>query len=185
MGVPIRLTTKDLELFPDPLDDTRYELIDGALHVSKQPRMEHQFTCTMISSVLTSWSQTAHLGVTPAAPGVVFTPEDAVAPDVVWISTERLRGGLDEHRHWTVAPELVIEVLSPGSKNEHRDRELKLGVYSRYGVREYWIVDTYRREVAIYRRRDTALHIDVTLLGSDAIRVLSCPASPALSRASG
>src|SRR4051794_449128 len=37
-------TVADLELFPQPLDDTRYEIVDGELYVSKQPSWEHQFT---------------------------------------------------------------------------------------------------------------------------------------------
>ncbi len=37
MSTNVRLTTRDLEALPDRLDDTRYELIDGQLLVSKQP----------------------------------------------------------------------------------------------------------------------------------------------------
>lgn len=41
MSTKLRWTTADLDLFPDPLDDTRYEIIDGKLYVSKQPSVEH------------------------------------------------------------------------------------------------------------------------------------------------
>ncbi len=86
-------------------------------------------------------------------PGVIFTPEDAVIPDVVWISRERLAQGVDEAGHLTVAPELIVEVLSPGERNEQRDgplgpvsdhREVKVKLYSIYGVQEYWIVRDLR-----------------------------------------
>lgn len=59
------------------------------------------------------------------APGVIFTPEDAVAPDVIWVSRAR-RAGIgagDGKLHG--APELMIEVLSPGDTNEQCDREAK------------------------------------------------------------
>ena len=39
----MRFTTRDLECLPDPLDDTRYDIIDGELYVTKQPRWQHQY----------------------------------------------------------------------------------------------------------------------------------------------
>jgi len=56
---------------------------------------------------------------------------------VVWVSKERLSQIEDEAGHLTDAPELVIEVLSPGKNNERRDKEAKLKLYSVEGVREY------------------------------------------------
>jgi Uma2 family endonuclease len=47
------------------------------------------------------------------------------------------------------APDLVVEVLSPGRENEERDRETKLTLYSRRGVLEYWIVDRFTRRVEV------------------------------------
>ena len=39
-----RMATADLETLPDPLDDTRYEIIDGERYVARQPALAHQFT---------------------------------------------------------------------------------------------------------------------------------------------
>src|SRR3712207_8109858 len=50
----VRFTTVDLELLPDPLDDKRYEIIDGELHVAEQPHWHHQFACTCRSEEHTS-----------------------------------------------------------------------------------------------------------------------------------
>ena len=71
-----------------------------------------------------------------------------------------------------------MEVLSPGSTNERRDRELKLKLYSRQGVRESWLVDWRTRTVQVYRRQRTALRLIATLEGSDAI---SSPLLPGFS----
>jgi len=60
------------------------------------------------------------------SPLASFSESDNVIPDVVWASNERLERLLDEAGHLTAAPELVVEVLSPGKKNERRDREAKL-----------------------------------------------------------
>ncbi|HBY76579.1 MAG TPA: hypothetical protein DEG47_06160, partial [Cyanobacteria bacterium UBA11148] len=48
---------------------------------------------------------------------------------------------LDEAGHLTAAPELIVEVLSPGVENVRRDQEVKLKLYSSRGVQEYWIVN--------------------------------------------
>lgn len=63
------------------------------------------------------------------APAIIFSDADNVIPDVVWASHERLKYLLDEAGHLTGAPELVVEVLSPGEKNEKRDKETKLKLY--------------------------------------------------------
>ena len=62
-----------------------------------------------------------------------------------------------------VAPELIVEVLSPGDQNEQRDREVKLKLYSRYGVQEYWIVNWQLRSIDVYRRDEAQLQRVSTL----------------------
>ncbi|MBW4559613.1 MAG: Uma2 family endonuclease [Mojavia pulchra JT2-VF2] len=161
----VRWTTTDLKLFPD--NGNRYEIIDGELFVTKAPHWKHQKTCVRISAALDSWSQTTGLGEVVIAPGIIFGDADNVIPDVVWASNERLAGLLDEAGHLTAAPELIVEVLSPGSENEKRDRELKLKLYSSRGVREYWIVDWRQQQVEVYRREQTILKLIATLFNGD------------------
>jgi len=163
----LRWTTADLELMPD--DGKRYEIIDGELYVSKQPSWEHQLVCVRIVGALDAWSRETRAGVANAAPGVIFADDDAVAPDLVWVSKERLPTLLGAEGHLHAAPELVVEVLSPGAANERRDRELKLKLYSRRGVREYWIVDWQRRQVEVYRRAGIGLELVGTLVEHDAL----------------
>jgi Uma2 family endonuclease len=173
-----RLTVHDLDCLPDRLDDTRYELIDGVLHVASQPSLEHQITCHRFQMELGLWSRETGSGSVVPAPGVIFSPTDAVAPDVVWISRERLPLAVGEDRKLHLAPDLMIEVLSPGSQNVKRDRELKLRMYSLYGVREYWIVDWPAGQIAVYRRENDRLHLAMTLHSSD---TLTSPLLPGFS----
>ncbi|MEL6903013.1 MAG: Uma2 family endonuclease, partial [Cyanobacteria bacterium J06606_4] len=137
---PIRWTVRDLTAMPDDGGWKRYELIDGELLVTRAPHIRHQGAGGNIHVELTIWSRKTGIGQAFEAPGVVFTEIDAVIPDVVWASNERLETGIDEAGHFVVAPELMVEVLSAGSKQEQRDRELKLKLYSIHGVQEYWIV---------------------------------------------
>jgi Uma2 family endonuclease len=64
---------------------------------------------------------------------------------------------------------LMVRVLSPGEKNEQRDKQLKLKLYSQQGVQEYWVVDTNLRQVQVYRRDNAVLALVMTLQDSDAL----------------
>jgi Uma2 family endonuclease len=163
---PPRHTSADLDLLPN-IEGVRYEIIDGKLHVSKQPHAFHQFACSQIVIDLGQWDRQAGIGMTLIAPGLIFSEDVDVVPDLVWISRARLQQVIDDAGHLRAAPELVIEVLSPGAENERRDRDLKLRVYSRQGVQEYWIVDWRLHTVQVYRREAAMLQLVATLRDGD------------------
>jgi len=166
MSISHRFTSADLELMPEG-DGKRYEVIDGELYVTHAPSFGHQFVCLRTGRFLDEWSEVSGLGLANVAPGVIFADDDDVIPDIIWVSNERLQTEKDAAGHLLVAPELVIEVLSPGSKNERRDRQVKLKLYSRRGVREYWLIDWQQRQIQIYRRAEQALELIATLLDDD------------------
>ncbi|MBR8833530.1 MAG: Uma2 family endonuclease [Stigonema ocellatum SAG 48.90 = DSM 106950] len=58
-------------------------------------------------------------------------------------------------------------LLSPGKKNERRDREAKLKLYSVQGVHEYWIVSLLEQKVEVYRRSQGILRLTLTLYRQD------------------
>lgn len=176
-----KFTSADLALLPDD-DGMRYEIIEGDLYVSKLPSAEHQFTCGQLFRYFQEWNDQGGAGVAFMAPGLVFAEDDDVAPDVIWMSHERVAGAIDKAGHFTRAPEMVVEVLSPGIRNEYRDRQAKLKLYSRRGVSEYWIVNPLRRFVEVYRREGEALRLEATFraddsLESPALPGYSCPVS--------
>jgi Uma2 family endonuclease len=160
MSSTIRWTSADLELFPD--DGKRREIIDGELYVSRQPAWGHQDFIVQLGGDLNLWNRRTRLGRVATAPGLIFAEDEDVAPDLVWISRERLarymRGG-----KLYGPPELVVEILSPGPQNARRDREAKLKLYGRQGVDEYWIVDLLARTIAIYRLGTVGLDLAATL----------------------
>ena len=160
-------TSADLTVLPD--DGKRYEIIDGELYTSRQPHWHHQRTCGKIFAALEVWSASTGAGEANLAPGIIFAEDDDVAPDVIWLSQARLATTLGPDGHLHAAPELVVEVLSPGTTNERRDREAKLKLYSRRGVREYWIVDWRTQQVEVYRREALALRLIGTLYPTDTL----------------
>lgn len=167
MSTAEKFTSADLAVMPE--DGKHYEIIEGELYVSRQPSFDHQYTCGRLCRFLEEWNERSKMGVALIAPGLVFADDDDVAPDVVWVSLKRLENALDEAGHLRKAPELVVEVLSPGKANENRDRQAKLKLYSRRGVQEYWIVDWMQRLVEVYRREQAALKLTATLYAEDAL----------------
>lgn len=157
----MRWTTADLELLPD--DGSRYEIIDGELFVTRSHHIRHQTACVKMATQLENWSEQTGLGVVIFAPGIIFTDADNVIPDLIWVSKERLDQVIDEVGHLIGAPELVIEVLSPGKDQERRDKQLKLRLYSVQGVHEYWIVDRQKQQIEVYRRDSGLLKLALAM----------------------
>lgn len=164
----IAWTIRDIPFLPQN-ESVNYEIIDGELFVTRSPHRLHQRICVKLARYLDIWSEDSGLGETIIAPGVIFSDLDNVIPDVVWLSNEKLDNIEDDAGHLLGAPELVIEVLSPGKNNETRDKEAKLKLYSLYGVREYWICDRFNQQVSIYRRENTRLVLVKTLLDNEVI----------------
>lgn len=174
MSVSRRWTVADLEQI-EPKEGERYEVIDGELVVTHAPNWRHRFPASKLHTALENWSEESGRGVTFEVAGLVFSFESGVIPDVIWISWERLRASEDAAGHFTVGPEIVVEVLSPGSENVKRDRETKLALYSREGVDEYWIVDWQRRTVDVYRRAGNTLELAQALGGDDTLETPLLP----------
>jgi Uma2 family endonuclease len=176
MTTSLRWTNKDLDALPYE-EGTRYEIIDGELYVAKQPHYHHQYVCHEIARLLGNWSKEGGGRVIPA-PGVIFSEDNGVAPDVIWLSNERLTAVLAADGHFHAAPELIVEVLSPGFRNEKRDRVAKLQLYSRFGVEEYWIISWRARTIEVYRRESGDLRLLSTLSDSE---ILTSPLLPGFS----
>ncbi len=176
MVAQLRWTSSDLDLLPE--DGKRHEIIDGELLVTKAPHRAHQDACGEIFHYLREWSRATNSGKATIGPGVVFSDLDNVIPDLVWIREERLADIFDESGHLTEAPDLAVEVLSWGTSNQKRDRDLKLKLYSVQGVREYWVVDWHLKKVEIYRRAAAQLVLRSTLFDQD---ILESPLLPGFS----
>jgi Uma2 family endonuclease len=166
------MTSADLANFPD--DGKRREIIDGVLFVSSQPHWYHQVLCNRFGRFLDVWDDDTQLGQTAIAPGLIFAEDDDVAPDIVWASLDRLAHILERGKLYA-APELVVEVLSPGRKNISRDRETKLKLYAMRGVDEYWIADWPQHRVEIYRRNGAILALAAALGPGDVITSPNLP----------
>jgi len=167
--ISTRLTVSDMEGYLEG-DGNRYELIEGELHVTTQPSLEHQIVSDAVMIALHGWNrQGRHGGLAVSAPGIILADDEAFAPDVVWYGAERLVAHRNPDGKFYGPPDLAVEVLSKGTKNEKRDRKLKPARYAFWGVREYWLVDRFARVVQIYRPNGPTYQLAATLATADTL----------------
>lgn len=125
----------------------RHEIIGGELHVTPSPSSAHQRVVTRLSALLHAFVGENALGEVFAGPiDVLFEEGDYLAPDVVFVATER--ASLVTDRGVEGPPDLVVEVASPSTAE--RDRGVKLGRYRLYGVREFWVADPGARTIEVW-----------------------------------
>ena len=141
------LTIAELDSMPD--DGNRYELIEGELFVSRSPNLTHQTVSGNLFRSVDTYLVQNPIGRIWTTPGVIFSEYSGVIPDLVYVSHAR-RAEVASGDRIMGAPDLVIEIVSPGADNERRDRLVKRQLYGKHGVKEYWIVDFHNRTVEVY-----------------------------------
>jgi Uma2 family endonuclease len=133
-------------------DSCRYELIGGEIIVSTAPRYIHQLLSMRISSQFLDYLKSNPIGEILATPGLIFSEFDGVIPDLIFISHERRDEILNEEDgKFHGAPEIVIEILSPGRVNARRDLQIKRELYEIFAVPEYWVVKPEQKEIEVFR----------------------------------
>lgn len=134
----------DYAALPD--DGNRYEIVEGVLYMSPAPSINHQKIVGRIFYYLFTSIELEGLGTVLTSPvDVVLSRLDIFQPDVLVI----LNAGQEKLQETRIAgaPDLVVEVASPGSSINDRNRKYR--VYARTGVKEYWIVDPGTRTVEV------------------------------------
>jgi Uma2 family endonuclease len=145
------LTYADYAAFPD--DGHRYQLLEGELVMTPSPNRWHQEVSLELASQLLVHVRKHDLGKVFDAPlDVTLDDHNVVQPDILFVSKER--AGVLQGARVIGAPDLCVEILSPGSQRIDRVRKLEL--YARFDVKHYWIIDLGSRAIEEY-----SLHDDV------------------------
>lgn len=138
-----RLTYADWLRLPD---DHRCEIIEGELFMTPTPSIRHQRVSRRLGTRLTAFLEGNGVGEMFYAPtGVRLSDDNVVEPDLLVV--------LEQHRDRIAeqvidgAPDLVVEILSPGTAR--RDLVAKRELYARFGVPEYWIVDSEASNIEV------------------------------------
>ncbi len=126
------------------------ELIDGRIVPMTPTGGAHGVVESNLASELRAFVRQRHLGWVMVGDVGIYTrrgPDRVRGADVVFVSRERLaeppQGFLE------VAPDLVVEIISPGDR--WQDIRQKLEEYFAIGVRWAWIVEPENRAVLVYR----------------------------------
>jgi len=133
-------------------DGNHYELINGSVVMTPPAGWPHGNTGARIVRALSNCALQHQLGeVFESSTGYRLPSGDTLEPDVSFISTARLQAGPAPQRgkFLEIVPNLVVEILS--STTAVRDRTEKKTIYERNGVEEYWLVDTDKRIITVFR----------------------------------
>jgi Uma2 family endonuclease len=171
-----RFTYEDFLLFPD--DGLRHEIIDGEHYVSPAPNLRHQDLVGRvyleIGNYLAAHPGTGRAFLSPF--DVVFSFYDVVEPDLLFIAGDQLE--ILTEKNVQGSPALVVEILSRGTRK--RDEQIKLRLFDRSGVREYWLIDPELDLIKVYRRTDEGAFPRIAELTAEGHDVLTTPLLPEL-----
>ncbi len=141
-----RWTYADWETLPD--DGNRYEVIGGVLYMTTAPSYFHQWIVRRLDRYVGQPAEQQGLAFAATAPiGLLMPGCDPVQPDFVLVLAAR--AAIIRERRIFGVPDLIVEVLSPGSVAY--DERVKLAAYATAGVPEYATIDPAARTVSLYR----------------------------------
>ena len=135
-------TIADIEALSE---DQRAELIDGSLYMLSAPLRIHQrIAGQLFTAINNQINDTGKPCEAYIAPFAVYLGADYVEPDSsVICDPSKLND-----KGCVGAPDWIIEIVSPS--NKAHDYILKLALYARAGVREYWIINPENETVRTY-----------------------------------
>ncbi len=161
--------------------EVRAELIRGEVHEMSPAKTPHGRYTMRVTLPIGRYVEEHGLGeVFAAETGFLIRHPDGTesvrAPDLAFIRADRLPSE-EPQEFWDIAPDLVVEVLSPGD----RDHEVmaKTRMWLDAGVRLVWIVDPTRRTIAVHRANGTTQLLTQrdTLSGEDILPGFELPLS--------
>jgi Uma2 family endonuclease len=164
------------ELLAMPRDGMRRELMRGELRVKPPAGFDHGSRGMRLAWRLAQYVEDRKLGeVTLAETGFKLptAPDTVLAPDCAFVSNERLAKTPRKPGFFEGAPDLAVEVLSPGDTAEEVDEKIQEWLAA--GVRLLWVVNPKTRTISVYRKGSLAvLRVGETLDGEDVVPGLKC-----------
>jgi Uma2 family endonuclease len=155
MSTTTRLITADELLVMPPYDENgkqcRFELIRGGLKVMSLTKPLHGIICARLNFKLSGFVEEHNLGETFGAETgflVERDPDSVLGVDVAFVSNERLAAVETFEKYFPFAPDLAVEVLSPG--NTVREINEKVTMYFAAGARAVWVFNPKKRTAAVY-----------------------------------
>ena len=168
-----------------PETKQRYEIVDGVMLMPPGPTADHQWIMSEIFLRLRRFVDDKSLGVVLPAPVDLLIQREPLRtrqPGILFLSADRTgikgRAELLGLQYLEVAPDLVVEVLSPS--NSRCDIEDKLKDYMQAGARECWLVSPEAETVQVLSLTDAAVATTAIfgvdgMLGSEVLEEFELP----------
>ncbi len=136
--------------------ENRYEIIDGVLYMTTAPSFFHQSIILNLYDLVGAPAKQQGVAYVVLAPvGVIMPGSDPVQPDFLLVLKEN--AAIIHDRRVRGVPDLIVEVLSPGSVDY--DEGVKLEAYARAGVPEYGVIDPRERKMRLYALREPGAYL--------------------------
>jgi len=145
-------------------DGSRYELCQGDLVPMTPVRFQHGKIVIRVGRKLDEFAEIERLGTVCTEVGFILArhPDTLRAPDIAFLSRNRLPQGAAVEEFVEGAPDLAVEVLSPGDSASEVLKKVR--EYLTAGVLLVWIADPATQTVSVYRSLD-----DVRVLTADQV----------------
>ena len=155
---PGTATEADIE----PIGKSLCELIDGVL-VEKAMGILESFLGIHIARLIGNHVEANDLGAVTGADGFIRLGPDLVrAPDVTFVPWSEFPNGEmpEDEAFWSVAPVLIVEVLSPSNTKAEMDR--KLTELFAAGCKLAWLIDPRAKTAKVYTSAKKFKQLDAT-----------------------
>lgn len=161
--------------------DYRYELVNGVLIVSPPADIGERRPSEYLGHLLLKYQEGHPLGY--SLDGSVF--EETVATAVGRRRMDRaIWAGLGRPpRKLRDIPTIAVEFVSDSSRDRKRDYVHKRQEYDEIGVREYWVIDRFRRQMTVFRGPDTHIVPDTEVYRTDLLPGFELPLAKLFSEA--
>ena len=162
-----------LDEFCDLVDeDDDVELINGVILEKMATQDPHEDLFRFLLSIMVFYTEKYNLGFIRGSRTLVpITPYTGRLPDILFVKKER--ENIVTQKRLTDAPDLVIEILSPGDRPSETMQ--RISNYEQIGVKEFWIIDQPRKQTQAFimdenTKRFVPMLIEGTILRSSVLR---------------
>ena len=169
MVTQARIEPLTVEQFWEQYADRPFILFEGKIVEVSPPGMEHAEIQMIVGSVLREFLATHPIGRVFGEMGFRLSKITLLAPDVCFLSDETLSQVKDKRRFATIAPDLAVEIVSPGDTASEIEQKIRLFLGS--GTRLIWVIYPTLRSVTAHYANGTARTFDEngTLEGGDVL----------------
>ncbi len=139
------------KFYEEVRDDLKAEFINGQIILHSPVSKRHSEAGRRLFYFVNKFVSTYHLGYLGYEKTLIELTRNSYEPDIVFFSQDKANNFTDEHNIFPT-PDFVVEILSKST--EKVDRTIKYMDYLAHKVKEYWIVNSKRKEVEQYLLRN-------------------------------